>query len=164
MTWTALRVGRNGTGKLYVDGEVQRQFTTSRRPYDCTGDLPAAAGKRRMLLGLGGAGAGAGGGGFNANGDYDDVTAVAVSAAVARAHAEDGGVDGVGSTSAGAMRRLTATATAPAASGANCSCSLRVGGECSVGFRGFRGLSDEVTVHRREITVGWHIQQVDPIG
>ena len=153
VAWTALRVGRNGTGKLYVDGEVQRQFTTTRRPYDCTGDLPAAAGKRRMLLGLGGAGAGAGagGGGFNANGDYDDVTAVT---AVARAHAEDGGVDGVGSTSTGAMRRLTSTAPAPAPGVANCSCSLRVGGECSVGFRGFRGLSDEVTVHRREITAG----------
>ena len=29
-------VGKTGGGKLYVDGEVQREFNTTRRPYDCT--------------------------------------------------------------------------------------------------------------------------------
>ena len=133
-------VDKTGAGTLYVDGEAQRTFTTARRPYDCTGDLPMAAGRKRRAL-LSGAG-------FNDNGDYDP---------------EGGGIesypreDTLGSsahgmsaaTSAGAMRRLTATTPSGAS---NCSCSLRVAGECSVGFRGFRGLSDEITVHRRRLT------------
>jgi hypothetical protein len=132
-----ITVSGAGAGRLYVDGEVQRQFTTARRPYDCSRDLPVAAGKRRRTLGLdGGAGGGGTGSGFNNNGDYGE------------AESSLGRSAGVDSMSIGGMRRLTA-ATAAAS---NCSCSLRVAAECSVGFRGFRGLSDEVTVHRRAIS------------
>jgi hypothetical protein len=124
-------------------------FNFNLRRYS-TGDLPAAAGRKLLDLGRGGGGGGSGGGGAGIS-VFDAVDGEGT--AGSEMEAMESGMDTSASGGAGSlgvstrgMRRLTATTAV------NCSCSLRVAAECDVGFRGFRGLSDEITVHRRELS------------